>query len=100
MFYDNYVNLCARDGISPSAAATKAGLAPGHVYKWKKGAKPSDVSVCKIVNALGWTKEELLRDAKKSPLCNGDLSAAQEALIAKVCTLTEEQCEAWLLLLG
>lgn len=99
MFYDNYINLCARDGISPSAAAEKAGLAPGHVYKWKKGAKPSDVTICKLMNANRWSKDELLGEKEKATALGGDLSAAREALIAKVYTLTDEQCEAWLRLL-
>lgn len=99
MFYNNYINLCVRDGISPSAAAEKAGLAPAHVYKWKKGAKPSDFTICKLMNANGWTKDELLWEKEKATALGGDLSAAREALIAKVYTLTDEQCDAWLRLL-
>ena len=53
MFYDNYINLCVRDDISPSAAAQRAGLAPAHVYKWKKGSHPNDATVCKLMNANG-----------------------------------------------
>lgn len=72
---------------------------PAHVYKWKKGAKPSDFTICKLINANGWTKDELLGEKEKATALGGDLSAAREALIAKVYTLTDEQCEAWLRLL-
>ena len=94
-----FMTTISRDGISPSAAAEKAGLAPGHVYKWKRGAKPSDVTVCKLMNANKWSKDELLGGKEKATALGGDLSAAREALIAKVYTLTDEQCEAWLRLL-
>ena len=91
MFYDNYINLCVRDEISPSAAASKAGLASAHVYKWKKGSQ---------LNANGWSREELIEGIKKAAVQDGNLSAARNALIEKVYSLTDEQCEAWLRLLG
>lgn len=100
MFYDNYINLCVRDGISPSAAAKKAELASAHVYKWKKGAKPNDATICKLMNANSWSREELLGNNKKAPTISGDLSETRAALISKVYTLTDEQCEAWLKILG
>lgn len=99
MFYDNYINLCVRDDISPSAAAQRAGLAPAHVYKWKKGSNPNDATVCKLMNANGWTREELIEGMKKAAVLNGGMSEARNALIEKVYSLTEEQCEAWLKLL-
>lgn len=99
MFYDNYLNLCVRDGISPSAAAERAELASAHVYKWKKGSIPNDVTIRKLMKANNWTLEELLGDSKKSS-DKGGLSATREALIAKVYTLTDEQCEALLKILG
>ena len=100
VFYDNYINLCVRDEISPSAAASKAGLASAHVYKWKKGSQPNDATICKLMNANGWSREELIEGIKKAAVQDGNLSAARNALIEKVYSLTDEQCEAWLRLLG
>ena len=72
MLYNNYINLCARDGISPSAAAEKAGLAPAHVYKWKEGAKSSNFTICKLINANGCTKDELLWKKEEATVLGGD----------------------------
>ena len=72
MFYNNYINLCARDGISPSAAAEKAGLAPPYVYKWKEGAKPNYFTICKPMNANGWTKDELLWGKEEATVLGSD----------------------------
>ena len=100
MFYDNFVHLCVRDGISPTAAAKKAGFGPSHVFKWKNGSKPSDVTVLKLMEGNNWTAAELLGETEKAAVLNSDLSEAQKALIEKAYTLTDEQCLAWLRLLG
>lgn len=36
MFYDRFIALCNRKGVSPSAAATAAGFHKGTVSVWKK----------------------------------------------------------------
>ena len=71
MLYNNYINPCAGDGISLSSAAEKAGLAP-YVYKWKKGAKPSDFTICKLMNTNGWTKDDLLGGKEEATVLGGD----------------------------
>ena len=40
MFYDKYVNLCAKKKISPSAAAEEMGFERSNVTRWSKGAEP------------------------------------------------------------
>lgn len=72
---------------------------PRSCIQMEKGSKPSDFTICKLMNANGWTKDELLGEKEKVTALGGDLSAAREALIAKVYTLTDEQCDAWLRLL-
>lgn len=36
VFYERYLSLCAKNKLSPSAAATKAGFTKGIVSRWKK----------------------------------------------------------------
>ena len=36
MFYERYVALCKKNGVTPSAAATQAGFNKGTVSVWKK----------------------------------------------------------------
>lgn len=38
-----------------------------YVYKWKEVAKPSDFTICKLINANGLTKDDLLWGKKKPP---------------------------------
>ena len=71
MLYNNYINPCAGDGISLSSAAEKAGLAPS-VYKWQTGAKPSDLTICRLMNANGWTKDDLLGGKEEATVLGGD----------------------------
>lgn len=71
MLYNNYINPCARYGTSPSAAAEKAWLAP-YVYKWKEVARPSDFTICKLMNANGLTKDDLLGGKEEATVLGGD----------------------------
>lgn len=40
MFYDVYCSLCAREGLTPSGAATKIGFNRASVTMWKNTGKP------------------------------------------------------------
>ena len=59
MFYDNFINMCAVRGISPSVAAEEIGFDRSAVTGWKKGAKPKDTTIRKIANYFGVSPEEL-----------------------------------------
>ena len=37
-FYSSFLSLCKRDGMTPSAAAKKAGISSGAPTAWKNGA--------------------------------------------------------------
>ena len=45
---------------------------PPYVYKWKEGAKPSDFTICKLINANGWTKDDLLVGKEEATVLGGD----------------------------
>ena len=72
MLYNNHINPCARDGIFPSAAAEKAWLAPLCIQMERGGAKPSDFTICKLINANGCTKDELLGGKEEATVLGGD----------------------------
>lgn len=72
MFYDKYVALCAKQGITLSAAAKEIGINKAAVSNWKHRKNgPSDVTVQKIADYFGVPVSELTeetQDNKKSAL--------------------------------
>lgn len=65
MFYDRFVALCNRKGVSPSAAATAAGFHKGTVSVWKKkwsageDVSPDQPIIDKICAYFGVSEAEL-----------------------------------------
>lgn len=48
VFYEKFVELCAKNRISPSAAANKIGLSRAAASGWKDGAIPADSTIFRI----------------------------------------------------
>jgi transcriptional regulator with XRE-family HTH domain len=67
MFWKNFIDLCAKNDISPNAVAKKLSISSGAVTRWKNGATPNDVTLRKIANHFNVTVEELIADEKVSP---------------------------------
>lgn len=66
MFYDNFVNLCAGIGKSPSAVAVEIGFQKSAVSRWKKsGATPTDANLQRIAKYFGVSVEHLLGNEQK-----------------------------------
>lgn len=55
MFYDIFVELCARKGVSPSRAVLDMGFSKSIITGWKKGATPSDANLIRIADYFGVT---------------------------------------------
>lgn len=76
MFYDRFVQICAKYGVSPSRAAIEAGLSKSTVTKWKNTptAEPTGTAIKKLAEYFGVSIAELLGDdtQKEKPLINGD----------------------------
>lgn len=49
-FYDTFVYLCSKKGISPSAALLEMGFQKSVGTRWKKGMLPRDVNLHKVAN--------------------------------------------------
>lgn len=68
MFYDKYIALCSRKGITPSAAAKEIGINKAAVSNWKyRKNGPSDVTMRKIADYFGVPVSELTEETKKAP---------------------------------
>lgn len=54
VFYENFINLCAKKGIAPTKAAVEMGLSRGTPSFWKnRGTIPQDTQLSKIADYFG-----------------------------------------------
>lgn len=90
MFWDNYVNLCNKKGISPTAAAVEIGFSVAAPTGWKKGALPRDTALRKIAAYFGVSVEDLLNDEKPAPKGDG-LTGAQRELLRLIPEMSEAE---------
>lgn len=67
MFYDRYVSLCAKKGVSPSRAALEAGISKSLVSKWKanESKEPSPEVIRKLADYFGIPAYEVLEDIQQ-----------------------------------
>lgn len=81
MFYDIFVELCARKGVSPSRAVLDMGFSKSIITGWKKGATPSDANLIRIADYFGVTvdyfKERL--GQKEKPVEDDEPNTLEEA---------------------
>ena len=59
MFYDNFIKACNSIGKTPSSVAIDIGLNKATVTGWKKGSKPTDSTIQKLVDYFGISPEDL-----------------------------------------
>lgn len=60
MFWDNFLNLCAKVGKSPTAVVLELEISRGSITNWKRGVVPNDVTLKKIANYFNVTINYLL----------------------------------------
>lgn len=81
VFYDIFVELCARKGVSPSRAVLDMGFSKSIITGWKKGATPSDANLIRIADYFGVTvdyfKERL--GQKEKPVEDDEPNTLEEA---------------------
>lgn len=67
MFYDRFVMLCEKRGVSPSRAAIDAGLSKSTVTKWKRfpDSRPTGNVIDKLTRYFGLSVAELLGDEEQ-----------------------------------
>lgn len=64
MFFNNFVNLCNKSGISPSAAAENMGFKRSVVTRWSQGTQPRQATLQKIADYFGVSVEALTNENK------------------------------------
>lgn len=60
MFYDQYLNLCNRKGVSPTRAALDIGVSKTSVTRWKDGATPNGDILKALADYFGVSVDYLL----------------------------------------
>lgn len=53
MFWEIFLDLCAKNELKPNQVAQQIGIASGTITKWKQGAKPRDPQLKKIADYFG-----------------------------------------------
>ena len=60
-YYDNFVKMCTKNGLTPCAAVLQIGVSKSCVTRWKNGGNPTDATAAKIADFFGvrdWKLEE------------------------------------------
>lgn len=81
VFYDRFLALCARKGVSPTRAAIDAGFSKSLVSKWKANGEkePSPEVVRKLAAYFGVSKFEVLEDREPEPVGLDDFTYAMHS---------------------
>ena len=67
MFYNNYVDLCNKRGVSPSAAAEEMGFHRSDVTRWSKGSPPRQATLQRVADYFGVPINGLTGAQKEPP---------------------------------
>lgn len=87
IFYENYLKLCAARQESPTAVSKKIGLSNAAATGWKKGKKPSEVTLEKLAVYFGVAREDLTGEEQKekpTPGEGSELDARFDALLSQM----------------
>ena len=87
IFYENYLKLCAARQVSPTAVSKKIGLSNAAATGWKKGKKPSEVTLEKLAVYFGVAREDLTGEEQKekpAPSEGSGLDARFDALLSQM----------------
>ena len=71
-FWNNYVDLCTKNGKTPNGAAEEIGISSGSITAWKKGRVPRPQNQKQIADYFGVTVDYLLNAEKENPTAQGD----------------------------
>lgn len=87
IFYENYLKLCAARQESPTAVSKKIGLSNAAATGWKKGKKPSEVTLEKLAVYFGVAREDLTGEEQKEKPAPGEgsgLDARFDTLLSQM----------------
>ena len=93
MFYLTFIELCAKAGISPSAAAEEMGFQRSVVTRWRGGTVPRDANLQRVADYFNVPVEALTSGQKeKAPgQMAEDLSADELEIVSILRKMSPEQ---------
>ena len=91
IFYENYLKLCAARQESPTAVSKKIGLSNAAATGWKKGKKPSEVTLEKLAVYFGVAREDLTGEEQKEKPAPSEGSGLDAAFSVVLDQLTAEE---------
>lgn len=95
MFFYNYVDLCNKKHISPSAAAEEMGFKRSVVTRWSQGTQPRQATLQKIADYFGVSVAELTieneQNNKPAPLVWDELTEEQQKAFDLILKMTDVQ---------
>jgi transcriptional regulator with XRE-family HTH domain len=103
VFYDNFIQLCKKHGVSPSKAAVDAGLSKSTVTKWKTtpDAQPTGTAIKKLSDYFCVPISELLNEEEqKNPPSELALTERESRILEALRSKTPAERKAFLTLLG
>ena len=91
MFYDKYVHLCSKKGLSPSAAAEEMGYQRSVVTRWSKGTAPRDATMHRVADYFG-VNVSYFKDEEKTVTIESDgLSELDLKFVSLIKQLTDQE---------
>lgn len=86
-FWDNYVDLCTKNGKTPNGAAEEIGISSGSITAWKKGRVPRPQNQKQIADYFGVTVDYLLNGQKENaPGSDAESEIEKSAGAGHACT--------------
>lgn len=81
MFYDVFISLCKKKGVTPNKAMTDCKVSRTSPAKWREGSTPRGVTLHKLANYFGVTTDYLLtgEETKKAPT-GGERTVSDEEI--------------------
>ena len=62
MFYEKFLSMCAKKGVSKTAACVNAGLSENAWKRWVDGSAPNSISMSKLAKYFGVTIKSMYDD--------------------------------------
>ena len=92
MFYDKYIVLCNKKGVSPSGAALEIGISKPSVNRWKNGGGATDATIKRVADYFGVDVDYFTKDEEKPSVQEDEgLNEVQKAAWDYIQTLSDEQ---------
>lgn len=68
MFWDNFYDLCLKNGSSPNKIAKEIGISSGAITKWKNGTEPTPSKARLIADYFGVSVDYLIGRESEKPI--------------------------------